>query len=120
MRIENKYFAIKDDFKPSDLKLICDCPDASQDSDSIAMLYYKFFDDIRDKYRDTPFDEDSIVEYNLSFFELDFSGGSDGWYAVLQKDKDGYSATHFATILGSSFIRIIIFSEFLITSMMSI
>ena len=46
---------VKDDFKPSDLKLICDCPDASQDSDSIAMLYYNMiFDDIRDKYRDTP------------------------------------------------------------------
>ena len=98
---------VEDDFKLSDLKLICDCPDASQDSDSIAMLYYNMiFDDIRDKYRDTPFDEDSIraVEYNGEqyFFELDFSGGSDEWYAVLQKDKDGYSATHFATILGSS------------------
>ena len=104
-------FEVEDDFKLSDLKLVNDLIDGSQDIESIAYCYYTeyghdLYDDIKDKYAHTAFDEDSIraIEYNGEryFFDLDFYGGSDGWYVVLEKDKEGYSATHFASILGGS------------------
>ena len=104
-------FEVEDDFKFSDLKLVNDLIDGSQDIESIAYCYYtehghNLFEDIRDKYIHTAFDEDSIraIEYNDEqyLFDLDFYDGSDGWNVVLEKDKEGYSATHFASILGGS------------------
>ena len=100
---------VEDNFKLGDLKLVTDCVDGGQDLESIAHCYYNkhfLFDEIRDKYGHTAFDEDSIraIEYNGKqyFFDLDFYGGSDGWYVVLEKDKEDYFATHFASILGGS------------------
>ncbi len=99
---------VEDNFKLSDLKLVTDCLEGGQDLESIARCYYDghLFDEIRDKYGHTAFDEDSIraIEYNGKqyFFDLDFYGGSDGWYNVPKKDKEGYSATSFASILGGS------------------
>ena len=95
-------FEVDDDFKPSQLALLDECPDSS----GIEYIYYRnIFDDLRDRYRDSiGFDENTLrgVLYKgqLYDFELSFKGGDRfvvglvndsgderGWYDAYRHDS---------------------------------
>ena len=86
-------FDVDDDFKLTDLKIVNDNPDMSDDY-PLAWLYYcDVFEEIADQNEDKPFDEDTIraIDYKgeQHNFELDFQGGS-GWYEAHEKGEDGW------------------------------
>jgi len=86
-------FDVDDDFKLTDLKIVNDNPDMSDDY-PLAWLYYcDVFEGIADQNEDKPFDEDTIraIDYKgeQHNFELDFQGGS-GWYEAHEKGEDGW------------------------------
>jgi len=82
-------FEVDDDFKPSQLALLDECPDSL----GIEWIYYdNIFDCLRDRYQDSiGFDENTLrgVLYKgqLYDFELSFKGG-DRFVAALENDSE--------------------------------
>lgn len=84
---------VDEGFKLADLKLVVDYPDNAEHD--LAWLYYcDVFGGIFDQKEDKPFDEDTIraVDYKGKRydFDLDFQGGSEGWYEAHEKSGDGW------------------------------
>jgi len=89
-------FEVDDDFKPSQLALVDELPDAATMEESI--YYFNIFDCLRDRYQDSiGFDENTLrgVLYKgqLYDFELSFKGG-DRFVAALENDSGDEGGWH--------------------------